>query len=257
MSFEVDADAYDRHVGRYATALARALVDVSGLTGGTALDVGSGPGALASVLVERLSPDRVAAVEPSASFLRTIRTRLPGVDARRGTAEELPFGDGRFDAAYAQLVVNFMTEPELGVREMRRVVRPGGVVAAAVWDYGGDMTLLRTFWDAAQATSPDRAGELDERTRMPFARQGELEALFEWAGLADVCGGPLVVAARYADFDDLWLPFERGVGPAGAFVVALPREAQDELRDRFNELLGAPEGSFELGARAWSAVGIV
>jgi SAM-dependent methyltransferase len=257
MSFEVDAEAYDRHVGRYGVALAQGLFDVSGLIDGTALDVGSGPGALASFLAERLLPERVAAVDPSESFIAAVRARLPGVEARRGTAEALPFEDGSFDAAFAQLVVNFMTDPERGVGEMRRVVRSGGVVAAAVWDYGGEMTLLHTFWEAAAARFPDRADTVDERTRMAFARRGELEALFGRVGLADTRGGALDVSARYEDFDDLWFPFERGVGPAGAFVVSLNAAERDELRGRVHEMLGRPEGPFELSARAWFAVGTV
>jgi SAM-dependent methyltransferase len=240
VTFAVAAEAYDRHVGRYGVELGTALAGAAGVRGGQrALDVGGGPGPLTRVLVELLGAENVAAVEPSEPFVAALRERLPGVDVRLASAEGLPFADGEFDAALAQLVVNFMADPEAGVREMRRVVRPGGAVAACVWDYPGEMLLLRAFWDAATELAPELAGGRDERTNMRFDEDGELAELWRECGLEDVEAGELVVSADYESFADLWEPFTRGVGPAGAY----------ERR------LGSPRGPFRLDARAWYAVG--
>jgi SAM-dependent methyltransferase len=173
---------------------------------------------------------------------------------RSGAAEELPFADGTFDVALAQLVVNFMAEPERGVTEMRRVVRPGGVVGASVWDYGGEMTLLRSFWEAAAALDAGSAA-LDERAQMSFARAGELADLWRAAGLDDVADGEFVVTAEYESFDDLWAPFDAGVGPARAHAASLDASRRRQLRDEYERRLGSPVGAFRLTARAWYATG--
>lgn len=258
MTFAVAADAYDLFVGRYGARLGEELVRVAGVSPGQrALDVGAGAGALTRVLVDQLGAGNVAALEPSETFVAALEARVPGVDVRRGAAEELPFADGDFDAALAQLVVNFLADPERGLTEMRRVVRPGGVVAACVWDYPGEMTLLRVFWEAAASLDPERVAGVDERVVMDFDEEGELAVLFRRAGLEDVRDGSLVVAADYRSFDDLWAPFLLAVGPAGAYAASLGAAEQEALRDEYRRLLGSPEGPFRLGARAWYAVGTV
>ena len=256
MTFAVPADAYDRLVGRYSFDLCDALARAAGIEPeATVLDVGAGSGAGTRRLVELVGPDRVAAVDPSAPFVEALRDRLPGVDVRQASAESLPFDDGSFDAVLAQLVVNFMSDPQAGVAEMRRVTRPGGAVAACVWDYPGEMTLLRAFWDAAAALDPEGVAEVDERTRMSFGRRGELETLGRSAGLPDVSHGERVVSAAYAGCDDLWEPFTAGVAPAGAYAASLDDAGRGALRTEYRRRLGAPAGGFELSARAWYAVG--
>lgn len=256
MTFAVAAEAYDRLVGRYSFDLCDALAHAAGIAPeATVLDVGAGTGAGTRRLVELVGPERVAAVDPSAPFVEALRERLPGVDVRGASAESLPFDDGAFDAALAQLVVNFMSDPDAGVAEMRRVTRPGGVAAACVWDYPGEMTLLRAFWEAAAALDPDGVAGVDERTRMPFARPGELAALWRRAGLREVSDGAVVVSVRYESFDDAWEPFTAGVAPSGAYTASLDEARREALRTEYRRRLGAPEGSFELSARAWYAVG--
>lgn len=256
MTFAVAADVYDRFVGRYSYRLCEALVGVCGLAADSrALDIGAGSGTGTRRLVELVGPQRVAAVDPSESFLEALRARLPGVDARLASAESLPFEDDRFDAALAQLVLNFMSDPEAGVAEMRRVTRPGGIVAACVWDYPGEMTLLRAFWDAAAGLDPDGVRAVDERTGMRFGRSGDLGKLWRQAGLADVEEGGIVVSAAYEGFDDLWKPFTEGVGPAGRYAASLGPEQQEALKARYLRGLAPPDGAFSLSARAWFAVG--
>jgi len=256
-TFRVAADAYDRHIGRYGSAVAAGLIEAAGLRAGeSALDVGCGPGALTAALAELLGADRVAAVDPSEPFVRACASRVEGVRVEVAAAEALPFGDGSFDAALSQLVVNFMTEAPAGVAEMRRVTRPGGVVAAAVWDYAEGMTLLRRFWDAAVALDP-AAASLDEGLSMPYCRPDDLERLWHRAGLQAVETLELIVEAAYRGFDDLWDPLERGVGPSGAYAAGLQPEPRARVREELRRRLDPGDGPFRLTARAWCVVGRV
>jgi SAM-dependent methyltransferase len=256
MTFAVEAEIYDRFVGRYGDELGRELARRAGVEAGMrALDVGAGTGKLTGVLAQIVGEENVAAIDPSEPFVAALRERFPAAEVRSASAEELPFADGSFDAVLAQLVVNFLSDPERGVEEMLRVARAGGVVAAAVWDYGQEMRMLTTFWEAAAELNPRGVEARDERSRMPFGAAGGLAALWRAAGAHDTEGGEILVSASYEDFDDLWEPFRRGVGPAGAYAASLERHEQDELRDEYFRRLGSPEGPFELTARAWYAVG--
>jgi SAM-dependent methyltransferase len=251
--FQGAAEVYDRFVGRYSPQLAEAMCDAADVRPGQrALDVGCGSGALVAALAERLGAENVAGADPSEPFVEAARAKVPGARIEVAPAESLPFDDGEFDATLSQLVVNFLSDPEQGLREMARVTRAGGVVAGCVWDYRGEMTMLRTFWDAAAALDPDAA---HEATTMRFATPDELEALWRGAGLADVEVRPLVVEASYDDFDDLWAPFPTGVGPAGAHTASLDAAGQAALREDFARRLGSPDGPFTLSARAWGALG--
>jgi SAM-dependent methyltransferase len=250
VSFDVTADAYARFMGRFSVPLAERFVEVlAPRAGQRALDVGCGPGALTEPLVALLGVDGVAAVDPSEPFVTSVRRRLPGLDVRTGTAEHLPFDDDAFDLALAQLVVHFMSDPVAGLREMARVTRPGGTVAASVWDHSGGHGPLSTFWRAVNDLDP---GASDE-SALAGARDGHLAALLTEAGLHDVEPRSLVVRVRCADFEDWWQPYTLGVGPAGAYVARLDDAGREELRSRCARLL--PEGAFEVEAAAWCVRG--
>lgn len=256
-TFRASAAAYDRHVGRYSAQLASALIDFAGVQPGMrALDVGCGPGALTAALAQRLGPASVRAADPSQSFAAACRARLPGVEVVVASAETLPFAAGTFDVVLSQLVVNFMADAEAGVREMARVTRPGGVVASCVWDYAGEMTLLRAFWDAAREVDPERGAAADEGVVMRWCAEGELAALWQAAGLSEPRSAPLVTRATYADFEDLWAPLPTGVAPSGAFCRSLEPDRRAALHDAFRRRLGVADGPFELTARAWAVAGI-
>ena len=218
-----------------------------------ALDVGCGTGGLTAVLAGILGAEHVAGAEPSESFAAAARKRVPGAEIVQAPAEALPFADDSFDAALAQLVVIFLDDAERGVREMARVTRRGGTVAACVWDYGGGMTLLRAFWDAAREVEPERGAAADEADAMQWTREGELAQLWEAAGLEDVRSGALTVHVSYADFDELWLPFLTGAGPAAAFAAS--SSVPDRLRDALHRRLGVDDEPFELSALAWAVAG--
>jgi len=257
-SFEKPAEVYDRFVGRYGHPLAVALLErITVRPGWRLLDVGCGPGQLTAVLADTVGSSNVAAIDPSEPFVLACRNRVSGADVRVAPAEQLPFADDSFDATLSQLVVNFLTDPAAGVQEMRRVTRSGGLVAASVWDYAGEMTMLRAFWDAATGVDPNRAPALDEGRRMRYCQPEELAELWTDAGLEDVATDAIAVDAAYEDFEDLWSPFTTGVGPAGAYCTSLSETEQTALKVAYHDRLGAPRGAFELTARAWFVRGRV
>ncbi len=251
MSFEVAAEAYDQFMGRWSRPLAPQLADLAGVRAGmSALDVGCGPGSLTTELVARLGPAAVAAVDPSESFVAAARARNPGVDVRPAAAEDLPFADGMFDAALAQLVVHFMVDPVAGLAEMARVTRPGGVVAACVWDFAGGHGPLGPFWLAAHELD---AGAEDE-SRLAGTREGHLAELFETAGLREIVQTALPVSRDHSNFEAWWEPFTHGVGPAGSYLSRLDAQHQVALRELCRSML--PSGAFTITAQAWAARGV-
>ncbi len=250
MSFDVPAEAYDRFMGRYSLLLSTQLADLAEVRSGQrVLDVGCGPGALMAELVTRLGPAAVAAVDPSEPFVAAARARNPGVNVLQASAEQLPFPDQAFDAALAQLVVHFMSDPVAGLAEMARVTRRDGVVAACVWDHGGGQGPLSLFWQAARELDP----EVDDESDLAGAREGHLAELFEAAGLHEIEETTLSASFEHPSFEEWWEPLTRGVGPAGSHVASLDAERQAELRETCRTLL--PSAPFVLTARAWATRG--
>jgi SAM-dependent methyltransferase len=184
--------------------------------------------------------------------LRTARLQLTVGDAQR-----LPFPPARFDATVAGLLLNFLPEPPRALTEWARVTRPGGTVAAYVWDYAGAMQLMRHFWDAAAELDPT-ALERDEGRRFPLCRPEPLAALFRAAGLEAVAVRSLDVPTVFRDFDDYWSPFLGGQGPAPAYAVSLSEAGRAALRERLRARLPiAADGTIPLTARAWGVRGTI
>src|SRR6266540_2657227 len=235
-----------------SVAFARALVPFADFAGlpldGRVLDVGCGPGALTAELARRAGPGRVTAVDPSEEFVAALRGRHPGVEVIRAPAEDLPFEGGCFDATLAQLVVNVMDDPVAGLREMARVTRDGGVVAACVWDFT-DGGPIGPFWDAAQALDP----EVETGSVCPGSRAGHLADLFRAAGIGDIVDSAVAVDVEHATFEDWWDPFTLGVAPSGAHVAGLEPDRRTALRELCRERL--PEPPFVVSAKAWVARG--
>ncbi len=247
MSFDVPADAYLRFMGRWSEPLAGVFLDSAdvGVTG-QVLDVGCGPGALTAVLVDRYGAPAVAAIDPSPSFVEATRARFPGLDVRQGVAEALPYDDDAFDAALAQLVVHFMPDPVAGLRDMGRVTRAGGVVAACVWDHADGGSPLSLFWSAARDVDPAAPSEAE----LPGTKDGQLPAYALEAGLHDVTSSALTVSQRFESYDEWWAPYLLGVGPLGAYVATLEPDHVAALKERCRQLL--PAAPFDLPAVAWN-----
>jgi SAM-dependent methyltransferase len=247
MSFDVNADAYDRFMGRYSEPLAAHFANFAGVRPGQrALDVGCGPGALTAHLVERLGADAVNAVDPSPSFVDAMHTRLPEVDVELATAERLPFDAESFDVVLAQLVVHFMDDAVAGLREMGRVAKPGGAVAACVWDHAGGKGPLSAFWEAVHDVDPNAHDE----SALAGSREGSLVELCEAAELSVVAETTLTVTRDFATFDEWWELFSLGVGPSGGYVAGLDDDARDALRAACERRLSPVP--FTIHASAWA-----
>ena len=239
-------------MGRYSVPLAPRFADLASVAAGQrVVDVGCGPGALTTELVVRVGAAAVAAVDPSESFVAAAQERHPTVEVHRAAAEQLPFEDDSFDAAVAQLVVHFMADPIAGLREMARVTRPDGVVAACVWDHQGGSGPLSLFWRAVHDLDASFAGEAG----LAGAGDGQLVRLFREAGLRQVEQHLLWVAVEHESFEEWWEPFTLGVGPAGAYVAGLDAAGRARLREQCHRL--APAAPFVVEAAAWAAQAVV
>ncbi len=239
-------------MGRYSVPLAPRFADLASVAAGQrVVDVGCGPGALTTELVVRVGAAAVAAVDPSESFVAAAQERHPTVEVHQAAAEQLPFEDDSFDAAVAQLVVHFMADPIAGLREMARVTRPDGVVAACVWDHQGGSGPLSLFWRAVHDLDASFAGEAG----LAGAGDGQLVRLFREAGLRQVEQHLLWVAVEHESFEEWWEPFTLGVGPAGAYVAGLDAAGRARLREQCHRL--APAAPFVVEAAAWAARAVV
>jgi SAM-dependent methyltransferase len=249
VSVDAHSHPYDRHVGRYGRLLADGLVELAEISpGDRVLDVGCGTGQLTIRLAELVGGEYVAAIDLDESAIAVCRSRVPEADARIASAQDLPFAADEFGAVLAQLVVNLVDDPPAAVREMARVAAPGAVVVACFWD-DDDMPLLRSFWDAAASAAPWELARVNAQAQVGV---DDLSLLREWwsgAGLRNVELGEFEVTAAYDGFEDLWAPFEAGIGHSGRLYASLAPDQQRAMQDDARERLGSPEGPFRLTAR--------
>ena len=250
--------AYEPYLGRWSRLVAgQFLPSLGARRAGRWLDVGCGTGVLTRAVLELARARAVVGIDPSEGFLAYARseTAAAGAHFAAADARALPFGEEVFDAVVSGLVLNFVPDPARGLAEMARVARQGGVVAAYVWDYAGEMQMMRRFWDAAVALHP-AAGDLDEGRRFPICRPEALRALAEAADLERIESRAIDVPTVFRDFDDYWTPFLGGQAPAPGYVASLDEERRVALRERIRATLPTePDGSIRLIARAWAVRG--
>ncbi|RFA10768.1 SAM-dependent methyltransferase [Subtercola boreus] len=245
-----NAESYDRFMGRFSAPLAKRFVEAIAPTDGDlALDVGCGPGALTKELIDALGAGQVSAVDPSEPFVSAARSRFPGADIQIARAESLPYPDDTFDLTLSQLVIHFIADPVVAIREMARVTRRGGRIAANVWDFKGSRGPLGVFQQAALDLDP--AASVSEITR--GTGEGDMLEMVTRAGLTDVTTGELTVDITFPTFAEWWDPFTLGIGPAGAYVVALEPDRRAELERHARTLL--PAIPFTIDATAWTVIG--
>jgi SAM-dependent methyltransferase len=252
------ADAYERYVGRWSRVVAaeflRWLAPSPGLAWG---DVGCGTGALTSAILTGYAPCSVYGIDASEAFVSQARQRVDDPRARfdSGDATHLPWESAGRDVTVSGLVLNFVRDPEAMAREMARVTKPGGCVAAYVWDYAGGMQMMRRFWDVAIAVSPNDA-KLDQAERFPLCQPRPLQALFERTGLASVSVRPIDIPTVFRDFNDYWIPFLGKTGAAPTYLASVGDDVRERIRGALESRLApATGGSIELTARAWAVRG--
>jgi SAM-dependent methyltransferase len=249
------SDAYERYIGRWSRRVADEFVVWLEVPPGQRwLDVGCGTGALSQAILKRSAPSSVTGVDPLEPFIARASEALtdPRASFRLGSATDTGFPDGAADVVVAGLVLNFVPDVGAALAEWRRVLAPGGVVGAYVWDYARGMGFIRRFWDAAVAVDP-AAATLDQGAQQGITAQGRLEAAVRTAGFVAVDVRSITIPTVFADFDDLWLPFLGGTGGAPGYVATLDAAQRDAIRERLRRSVAAePDGSIHLEARAWA-----
>ena len=252
--------AYERYVGRWSRRVASEFLRWLALPPGLAwADVGCGTGALTSTILTEGEPASVRGIDSSAGFVTQARQRVAASHVRfeTGDATHLPWESGVCDVAVSGLVLNFVSDHESMVREMARVTKPGGRIAAYVWDYAGGMQMMRRFWDAAIAVSPYDA-KLDQAERFPLCQPQPLQALFERARLKSVAVRPIEIETLFQDFDDYWEPFLGQTGAAPTYLASVSDEVRQGIRRHLESHLARTEdGRIAMTARAWGVQGVV
>lgn len=253
-----NADAYDQLMGRWSRRLAPLLIGFGGLADGErVLDVGCGTGSLTFSLPASADVAGVVGIDPTEAFIAAARARNtdPRITFDLGDARALPYADASFDRAYSSLVLHFVPDAARAVAEMQRVVRPGGIVVAAVWDNYGGQLFTRILWDIA--------GVLDPTLERPYFRPlngpGEMAEAWRSVGLQDVEETSLTIRMEFESFEDYWAPFATGEGPHGQYVVGLPEGARETLKQHVRRAYvgNRPDGPRSMASVAWACRGTV
>jgi SAM-dependent methyltransferase len=247
---------YESYMGRWSRRVAPLFLDWLGVADGLDwLEVGCGTGALSAEILRRCRPKSLISIDPADGFVATARASVPDKRAafRTGDAQSLDLAGHSRDVVVSALVLNFVPDKPAALREMKRVVRPGGTIGFYVWDYpGGGVGFIREFWNAAATLDP-AAADLAEDRRFPFCTPAGLAELARDAGLPAVDCVPIEVPTVFTDFDDYWRPFTLGAGPAPGYCASLDRTARQHLEQRLRDSLPRrDDGSIAFGARAWA-----
>jgi len=248
-------EPYEYFMGRWSRRVARSFIDwLSPSSGLRWLDVGCGSGALSETVINKYKPAELTAIDQSENFVNSAQKRLGNLaHCKTGNALALPTEDSSVDVTVSGLVLNFISEPEKALTEMRRVTSSGGTVAVYVWDYAGKMDFLTYFWDVVVELD-QKASQLHEGKRFPDSNAEVLEDLFKNAGFEKTVVAPIEIDTHFRNFDDYWIPFLGGQGPAPTYVQSLNESERSELRDTLYECLPIrKDGSIPMVARAWAA----
>ena len=254
------AAPYERYVGRWSRKVAREFIEwISMPAGGAWADVGCGTGALVECILANCEPSSVAAVDKAEGFIAEARRNVTDSRVSFETADAtiLPLRQATFDAAVSGLVLNFVSDHKAMASEMARVTKPGGKVAAYVWDYGSGMEMMRHFWDGAVAVSPHDS-KLDQAERFPICQPEPLQALFRDIGLSSISCRAIDIPTVFRDFEDYWNPFLGKQGAAPTYLASVDDSTRERIRALLeSRLVPSADGKIALNARAWAVQGIV
>ena len=256
------ADGYDQYMGRWSKRLAPLFLDFAGVADGERIiDVGCGTGSLTFLIPDRANVATIEAIDFEPQFVEALiqRNTDQRISARQGDACSIPFGDSHFDRAMSMLVLHFVPTPELAIAEMLRVVRPGGIVAATVWDTFGGMPSQRMFWDTFAAIEPTALVRRDPALVRPMTFPGEMARGFTAVGLENIAEVTLTIRMDFASFDDYWFPLINGQGTLAAFFSTLPQGIPERVQAAVRKayLSGQPDGPRSFVSAAWAVKGTV
>lgn len=257
-----DGDGYERQMGRWSRRLAPLFIDFAGIRQGEhVLDVGCGTGSLAFALAQNPDVKTISAIDFSPIYIEYARrlNRDSRIRFQAGDACALPFDDATFDHCASLLVLAFIPQSDLAVREMRRVTRPGGTVAGSMWDTRGGLTIFRIFWDTAAMLDQHAVERRAKACTRQMTRPGDLARAWLDAGFEDVVDGMITIRMDFASFEDFWTPFEGKDGGFAEYVGTLSIEGKNKLRDalRLAYLDGEIDGARSYAATAWVVRGRV
>jgi ubiquinone/menaquinone biosynthesis C-methylase UbiE len=256
------ADGYDQYMGRWSRRLAPLFLDFAGAADGERIiDVGCGTGSLTFLIPARANISAIEAIDYEEQFVEALKQRNtdPRITASQGDACALPFGENQFDRALSMLVLHFVSDPHQAAAEMLRVVRPGGIVAATVWDTFGGMPSQRIFWDTFAAIEPSAIGRRGPALVRPMTFPGEMTRAFIVAGLEQIAEATLTIRMEFASFDDYWLPLINGQGALAAFLSTLPEGVPERVQAGVRQayLCDQPDGPRSFASVAWAVKGTV
>lgn len=256
------ASSYEQFMGRWSRQLSTRFVEFAGVSDGDRiLDVGCGTGSLTRVLCESPGVKSIVGIDLAEAYLESARRTIGDarVSFEVGDANSLPFADQSFDRAFAMLVLHFVPDAKGAVREMRRVVRPGGTVAATVWDALGGMPALRLFWDAAATLGLADAKVMRDFQFRPLSQPGEMRDAWSGAGLRDVQQSTITIRFEYENFADYWEPIAAGEAALGKFALELAADQRAVLEQAVRNVFlgGAADGPRSFAATAWVCKGTV
>ncbi|MEF8734850.1 MAG: class I SAM-dependent methyltransferase [Candidatus Accumulibacter meliphilus] len=257
-----DGDGYEVQMGRWSRRLAPLFIDFAGIAAAErVLDVGCGTGNLSFSIARNPAIGSVRGIDFSAAYVDHAkrRNRDARVDFEVGDACALPFPDASFDHTLSLLVLQFIPQADLAVREMRRVTRPGGIVAAATWDTRGGLVCVRLIFDTAAMLDEHGNEDRARAYTKPMSRPGDLARAWREAGLVGVVDGMLTIRMDFVSFADFWVPAEGKDGPIAAYVGTLGMQAREKLRDmvKLAYLDGEVDGPRSYAATAWVVKGKV
>ena len=251
---------YELYVGRWSRIVARKFLAWLSVSAGRSwADVGCGTGVLVESILAHCVPSAVIGIDQSEGFISEARRQITDARARFdvGDAKDLPMDKATCDVTVSGLVLNFVADHSAMAREMVRVTKPGGKVATYVWDYAGGMEMMRHFWDAAIAVTPQDA-RLDQGNRFPICQPDPLKALFQDLGLKEIVVRPIDIPTVFQNFEDYWSPFLRKQGSAPTYLASVNEETQGRIRELLQaRLVPREDGVIALRARVWAVQGIV
>jgi trans-aconitate methyltransferase len=254
------AGPYERYVGRWSRKVAREFLAWISMPPGIAwADVGCGTGALAECILGQCEPASIACVDKADGFVAAARQSITDSRVTFDTADAtiLPWETDMFDVTVSGLVLNFVPDHHAMACEMARVTKPGGKVAAYVWDYGRGMEMMRHFWDTAIAVTPSDS-KLDQAERFPICRPEALQSLFGDIGLKAVSSRAIDIPTVFRNFDDYWTPFLGKTGAAPTYLASVDESTREKIRAALeSRLIPSTDGTIALRARAWAVQGIV